>query len=132
MTTSETTAQAKAGTPSGMDAIYYLTQDLARARRFYEEALGLQFIRDYMGSFIEADLPDGTTFGLGFIPGGFHPTGGVMFGVPDFEGARERIKASGATVTTEWEGDACTMLWFLDPDGNSSAIHRRKPGRESD
>lgn len=125
MTTPNST---KVSAPSGMDAVYYLTQDLARSRTFYEDVLGLQFVRDYQGSFIEADLADGTTFGIGFIPDGFHVSGGVMFASPDLEEASARVRASGAKVNGEYDGGNCTMLWFEDPDGNTLCLHRRKPG----
>ena len=117
---------SKVSAPSGMDAVYYLTQDLARSRKFYENVLGLQFVRYYQGSFIEADLADGTTFGIGFMPDGFHISGGVMFASPDFEEAAARVRAAGATVNVEYEGENCTMLWFEDPDGNTLCLHRRK------
>ena len=34
------TATAKIPSPGGIDAVYYMVKDLARARTFYEEGLG--------------------------------------------------------------------------------------------
>ncbi len=119
----------KISAPAGIDATYFLAKDLDRARKFYEEVVGLEFVRDYMGRFVEADLPDGSKFGLGFMPDApWHPSGGIMFATPDFEEAAARVRAAGVPIRTEYEGENCTMLWFEDTEGNSLALHRRKPG----
>lgn len=117
---------------TGMDAVYYMTQDLQRARTFYEGVLGLnptwEIAGEGGGSFVEYDLPDGTTFGLGHIPGSpWHESGGVMFAVPDVKEALERAKAAGATVQFDYmELPVCHMAWARDPEGNSFCLHHRK------
>lgn len=119
-------------TVTGMDAVYYLTQDLKRARAFYESALGLkptwETTGDGGGSFVEYELPDGTTFGLGHIPDSpWHESGGVMFAVPDVKAALERVKAAGASVQFDYmDLPVCHMAWARDTEGNSFCLHHRK------
>jgi predicted enzyme related to lactoylglutathione lyase len=115
--------------PTCIDAVYYMAKDLPRARKFYEETLGLQPVRDYgEGTFVEYDLGDGNTFGIGHMPDSpWYQSGGVMFATPDFEDVVARVKASGVPVRYDvWDGPICTMAWFEDTEGNTFAIHRRK------
>ena len=114
--------------PSGIDATYYLVREMPRAVRFYREVVGLPLTSgDENSQWVEFELPDGNTFGLGVLEEWQHG-GGVMFAVDDLEAAFDRVRASGATVHYDGIVDtpACEMVWFEDPDGNTMAFHRRK------
>jgi predicted enzyme related to lactoylglutathione lyase len=116
---------------TGIDAVYYLTQDFDRARSFYENVLGLHASWEDRGddaAWVEYELPDGATFGLGYMKGReFAPSGGVMFAVPDVKETLERAKAAGATPVFEFlETPVCYMSWCIDPEGNRFCIHHRK------
>lgn len=117
---------------TGIDAVYYLTQDLQRAKTFYESVLGIkptaEMTGDGGGSFVEYELADGTTFGLGYMPDSpWHESGGVMFAVPDVKTALERAKSAGAEVQFDYmELPVCDMAWARDTEGNSFCLHRRK------
>jgi predicted enzyme related to lactoylglutathione lyase len=111
-----------------------MTKDLGRARAFYEGVLGmkptLEIKGDGGGDFVEYELGNGSTFGLGYIPGTpWHESGGVMFAVDDVAAALERVKNAGSTVLFDTlETPACTMAWATDTEGNSFGLHRRKDG----
>lgn len=125
-------ATATATTATGIDAVYYMTQNLQRARTFYETLLGLkatfEMNGDGGGSFVEYELPDGTTFGLGHLPDApFHESGGVMFAVPDVQAALDRAKELGARVNFDFmDLPACHMAWAQDTEGNGFCLHHRK------
>lgn len=124
------TAQSTA-TITGIDAIYYLAQDFDRARRFYETAFGLrasmEMIGEGGGSFVEYDLPDGTTFGLAKMPDSpWHMNGSIEFAVPDVDAAVAQAKAAGATLNDDIDLPTCRMAWLTDTEGNSFCLHRRK------
>ncbi len=119
-------------TATGIDAVYYMTQDFQRARTFYERVLGLVPTAEISGggggSFVEYDLPNGGTFGLGYMPGSpWHESGGVMFAVADVKAAVERARQAGANVQFDFtELPSCDMAWATDTEGNSFCLHRRK------
>jgi predicted enzyme related to lactoylglutathione lyase len=126
MATAENTA-----TIAGIDAIYYMTKDFDRARRFYEGAFDLkptfEMVGDEGGSFVEYDLPDGTTFGLAQLKDSeWHMNGSIEFAVPDVDGALQRALAAGATLNEDLELPSCRMAWLQDTEGNSFCLHRRK------
>lgn len=124
-------ATTEAVVATGMDAVYYMTKDFNRARSFYERTLGLKPSWEMSGegnSFVEYELPDGTTFGLGHMPGStWHRSGGIFFSVPDVPAALEAAKAAGAAVDFDFmDLPACHMAWVQDTEGNSLCLHRRK------
>jgi predicted enzyme related to lactoylglutathione lyase len=125
-------ATATATTATGIDAVYYMTQDIQRARTFYETLLGLkpavEMNGDGGGTFVEYELADGATFGLGHLPDApFHESGGVMFAVPDVQAALDRAKELGARVVFDYmELPVCHMAWLVDTEGNGFCLHHRK------
>lgn len=127
-------ATANAVTAAGIDAVYYMTQDFNRARNFYESVLGLKPTAEQSGegnnNFVEYELSDGATFGLGYLDDTpFNPSGGVLFSVADVPRALESAKSAGAKVLMEtFEMPGCTMAWCVDPEGNSFMLHHRKDG----
>ena len=123
-------ATASTAIATGMDAVYYMSKDLKRVRSFYENVLGVKPAWESDmdgGQWIEYELADGSTFGLGHMSGSeFHSSGGVMFAVPDVRESLERAKAAGATVVFDYlETPACQMAWCLDTEGNSFCLHHR-------
>ena len=119
----------------GLDAVYYMTKDLQRARTFYEGVLGLNVTADMPGegggsAFVEYELPDGTAFGLGYLPDApWHESGGAMFAVADVKAALEKAKEAGAQVVFDYmELPPCEMAWVTDTEGNSFGLHHRKDG----
>lgn len=127
-------ATAAATTAAGIDAVYYMTQNFQRARNFYEDLFGLsatfEMTGDGGGSFVEYELADGATFGLGYMAQTpFNASGGIMFAVPDVQATLERAKDLGARVGFEpMELRSCHMAAALDPEGNMFYLHHRKDG----
>ncbi len=120
---------AVAGAPLGVEGFHfvmYLTDDLARARAFYEGLFAIQageFASEY---FVEYALPDGGAFALAHLPGTPRtPTGGAMFGVADAEAAIARVEALGGSLIARYGGDKCTSGWCMDPEGNPFGVHQR-------
>jgi catechol 2,3-dioxygenase-like lactoylglutathione lyase family enzyme len=109
-----------------VDFVSIPTRDVARARRFYGEVLGLpQSVQD-PDEFETANLTLGLwepeAEGVPFAPS----TAGIALRVPDVAAARERLEAGGV----EFIGDTvdtgvCHMGFFYDPDGNVLILHRR-------
>jgi catechol 2,3-dioxygenase-like lactoylglutathione lyase family enzyme len=109
-----------------VDFVSVPTRDVARARRFYADVLGLA---PSAGNPDEFETPNLTLAlwqpeaeGVPFAPN----TAGIALRVADVEVARERLTAHGveflgATVDT----GVCLMGFFYDPDGNVLILHRR-------
>ena len=111
----------------GLDFFMCLTQDMKRARSFYESLFSLKAGPVDSEHFVEYDLPDGATFALAQDPSAERsPTGGAVFGVSDAEAAIARIEALGGKLLKCYGGAACTSGWCLDPEGNSFGVHQRK------
>lgn len=112
----------------------YPVTDLRRARRFYEEVLGLKqsrFFGTEDAGFVEYDIGSGTlAIGNGAPEWKPSPGGGSAgLEVEDFDGAIKQLKASGCRFHLEpMETPVCRMAVVADPDGNSVTIHRRKAG----
>ena len=128
MTTSE-----KISAPRGIDAVYYIVQDTARARRFYEEYLGFEpsYVSEggeWEGA--EYEMPTGQTFGIG--KNGEFPwqrCGGMMLSVHDVAQAAQRVTEGGGKVLMgPMDTPVCVMAWCEDPDGNAFSLHHRKDG----
>ena len=112
----------------------YPISDVPRARKFYEETLGLQ--RGSMGNqgsqyWIEYDLPQGGCLALtNFIPDKPSDAAGgtIALEVEDLDELVADLKAKGVT----FKGDiihspVCRMSVCLDSEGNSILLHQLKP-----
>ncbi len=127
-------ASTKISAPRGIDAVYYMVKDVARARRFYEEALGFapSFVAEAGAEWegVEYEMPTGQTFGLGKSSGApWRESGGAMISVDDVGAATERVKAAGGKVHAEpFDSPVCIMSWCEDTEGNTFSLHHRKDG----
>jgi predicted enzyme related to lactoylglutathione lyase len=109
----------------------YPVTDLARARRFYEQTLGLTTSRVFGDAtgWIEYDIGP-TTIAITNAAPDWKPSPGggcVALEVDDFKAAIARLKAERTPFKAEpFETPACHMAVASDPDGNSITIHKRK------
>jgi catechol 2,3-dioxygenase-like lactoylglutathione lyase family enzyme len=111
-----------------VDFVGFLTQDLARAKRFYTEVLGLEIESEGDSDMeltcgqVTLDIFDPSSIGQPFAPS----SAGLALRVTDVDAARAELEAKGV----EFDGDTivtsvCKQAWFKDPDGNAIMLHRR-------
>jgi catechol 2,3-dioxygenase-like lactoylglutathione lyase family enzyme len=111
-----------------VDFVSVLTQDVARAKHFYGETLGLPIesegesdLEFTLGQ-VTLDVFDPSSIGEEFAPS----PAGIAIRVPDVAATRAELEAKGV----EFDGEivhtkVCDMTFFKDPDGNALILHRR-------
>jgi catechol 2,3-dioxygenase-like lactoylglutathione lyase family enzyme len=111
-----------------VDFVSFFTQDLARAKRFYTEVLGLETESEGEHDMelrcgqVTLDIFDPTSIGQPFAPS----PAGLSLRVPDVAGARKELEAKGVEFDGETlDTGVCHMASFRDPDGNALMLHRR-------
>jgi predicted enzyme related to lactoylglutathione lyase len=113
----------------------YPVKDVPRARRFYEETLGLKAgLAGGRGDmwWVEYDLPDGGCLAItnttGDSPGG----GTVAFEVEDLDVLIADLKTKGVTFKSDIvHGPRCRMAVCTDSEGNSLVLHQLNPKKPS-
>ena len=108
----------------------YPVIDMARARAFYENILGLKptmIVEHENQAWTEYEIGSGA-FSLGRAPG-WNPSAdgaSVAFEMEDFDAAIAELKAAGVTFKMEpFPTPVCRMAFVLDPEGNTVCIHKR-------
>jgi predicted enzyme related to lactoylglutathione lyase len=106
----------------------YPVTDMVRARKFYEEDLGLVKTADYGGTWVEYD-PGGcfaiTT--MAPIKPSSDSGGSVAFEVDDVVALTAKLKAKGVTIKVEMmDTPVCKMSVVLDTEGNAVTLHQLK------
>jgi catechol 2,3-dioxygenase-like lactoylglutathione lyase family enzyme len=104
--------------------------DMARARRFYGETLGLPLVSgdeawpEYqLGENVSLYLIDPTNVGQAFTA---PHSSQIALRVPDVAVARAELEADGVEFQGEiMDTGVCHMAFFADPDGNALMLHRR-------
>lgn len=115
----------------------YPVTDLKRARKFYEDTLGLTVSHtfgDETTGWIEYNIGPGTLAIGNFAPEWKPSASGGSAGleVDDFPAAIKRLKERSVPFSLEpMETSVCHMAVVSDPDGNSITIHKRKPSSAS-
>ncbi|MBA3849769.1 MAG: glyoxalase [Opitutus sp.] len=120
--------------PSGIAFALYPVSDIARARRFYAETIGLaacmemEFAPGRWWMEFDAGGPSALAITNYKMPGvNTTPTAGIAIEVEDYDGLFARLKERGVAIT--WgpnEFPACRCFAVKDPDGNDLYFHRRK------
>ncbi|SPP64377.1 VOC family protein [Nitrospira lenta] len=108
----------------------YPVTDMPRARRFYEEILGLRMARRESHEFewVEYDL-DGGTFALTNLKEGGAPSadagGSIAFEVQNVDDTIEQLRAKGVRVKLEpLSTPVCRLAVILDSEGNALTLHQ--------
>lgn len=109
-----------------VDFVSVPTRDIARARRFYGEILGLPHNRDTPDEFetpnVTLALWQPEAEDVAFAP----ITAGIALRVESVEAARSELEARGVEFLGETvDTGVCHMGFFYDPDGNVLILHRR-------
>lgn len=108
----------------------YSVSDMARARRFYEEVLGLTPAHSSGDFWQEYDLGEGT-FGIGVIPDRApeffrRRNSAVAFEVEDLDAALAKVKQQDVPILYgPVEYPSCRMFVITDPDENLVTMHQR-------
>jgi catechol 2,3-dioxygenase-like lactoylglutathione lyase family enzyme len=111
--------------PSSLSHLFMLTADLAAARRFWVDMLGLEALMEGDG-YLRVGGGDG--FHIGIEQGDPGPTGSVQITVKvdDVDGTYRRLISAGV----EFEAPPADQpwgarhAWLADPDGRRISIYR--------
>jgi predicted enzyme related to lactoylglutathione lyase len=110
----------------------YPVTDLARARNFYENVLGLKtsaIWESSASSWIEYNVGAATLAITNMSPEHWKPSQdgpSLAFEVEDFESAIQALRDAAVVFYLDpFATEACQLAVIADPDGNSIAIHRR-------
>jgi predicted enzyme related to lactoylglutathione lyase len=114
------------------------TRDVARARAFYGELLGLAPGPDYGDTWVEFQAPDGKTIALDTYSPKLLEGATTYLAVEtdDIEAELARLREAGAQIdkevwTNEHEGrEICKMAIVRDPDGHAIMLHQIAAWRE--
>jgi catechol 2,3-dioxygenase-like lactoylglutathione lyase family enzyme len=111
-----------------VDFVSFLTQDIARAKHFYSEVLGLELETEgesdmeFRAGQVTLDIFDPSSIGQPFASS----PAGLALRVADVDAARAELEAEGVVFDGETiETSVCRQAWFKDPDGNALMLHRR-------
>ena len=109
----------------------YPVTEMARARAFYENILGLKptMVHETPGgpSWTEYEIGAGA-FSLGQAPGWSPSPDGasIAFEMDDFDAAIASLKQQGVPFKIEpFPTPVCRMAFVVDPEGNTVCIHKR-------
>lgn len=111
----------------------YPVTDMARARKFYEETLGLALTKESAGGgWVEYHLGNGcfaiTTMAKGVTPAA-KAGGSIAFEVDDIDAFVKTLVAGGATLKVgPFDTPVCRMAYLLDSEGNAFGVHAKKAG----
>ena len=105
--------------------------DIARARKFYGDLLGLGIGMQLEFSpgvwWIEYEIADVALAVTNLFPAGAPGGASLTLEVADLDAARAAIGAAKATVASEiTEYPPCRMFGVASPDGHSIIFHQRK------
>src|SRR6266700_3179262 len=108
--------------------------DVPRARKCYEEVLGLKVSDEMMGGkWIEYAVGE-DTLAIANVSDTWRPSDqgtGAALEVEDFDNAIKRLKDRYVHFAAEaFETPCCHMAVVQDPDGNKLIIHKLKPENE--
>lgn len=112
----------------------YPVTDFEKARRFYGGILGLKetLTYDHEGElgWLEYDLA-GQTLALAKASDQWKPNpngGGVCMEVEDLDAAMAYLRANSVKIALDIQDyPICRLALIADPDGNTLALHQRKP-----
>jgi predicted enzyme related to lactoylglutathione lyase len=115
---------------TGVDFVTVPAKDFSESDRFYGTVLGLPFVKqwgdmpakEYQAGNLTLAVIDPTAFGQEFRPHGLP----IALQVDDVAAARENLEEQGVQFVTDiMDSGVCHQAIFVDPAGNSLAIHHR-------
>lgn len=122
---------------SGLDFVSIQVADMARAKAFYQDDLGLPPVAAEGAGWAEFDLGPGPALTLldpAAFGDRFDEDGGGSFGLAmtDIEAMTKAMEAQGRLSMPMFETEVCHGGPIQDSEGNGVVLHRRKgePGRD--
>ena len=105
----------------------YPVTDMARARAFYSDALGLaagELSSDFWAEYAVGD----STFGIGNFPqvGKAGTAQSLALEIGDLAAMRTKLAEMGIDTTEPHEFANCSISVVKDPDGNQVWLHQKK------
>ena len=118
----------------GIGFVAIPVSDISRARKFYEDVLGLKVSEEMMsGRWIEYTVGK-ETLAIANVSDAWTPSDqgtGAALEVEDFDDAIKRLKDRQVRFAADpFETPCCHMAVVQDPDGNKLIIHKLKPENE--
>lgn len=107
----------------------YPVKDVAAARKFYEQDLGLTLGKDFGGKWVEYYLDNGCFAISNMTPGtpSASQGGSISFEVDDLDKTVADLKAKGAKILADiFHSPVCRMAVVADPSGNGVVLHQKK------
>ena len=108
--------------------------DIPRARKFYEDVLGLEVSDEMMGGKWVEYFVDENTLAIANVGDQWTPSDqgtSAALEVEDFDAAIRELKDQDVPFAAEpFETPCCHMAVVQDPDGNRLIIHKLKPENE--
>lgn len=103
--------------------------DMARAKRFYGEVLGLEPSAAYEDKWCEFDTPEGKSIALDtFSPEGTPPY--LALETDDIDAEVARLKEAGVEIVLDvTDNKVCKMAIVKDSEGNGLMLHQIAPER---
>jgi predicted enzyme related to lactoylglutathione lyase len=108
--------------------------EIQRARRFYEQVLGLPVSEEMMGGKWIEYAVGSNTLAIANVLEEWKPSDqgtGAALEVENFEEAISELRSQNVPFAAEpFETPCCHMAVVQDPDGNKLIIHKLKPENE--
>jgi predicted enzyme related to lactoylglutathione lyase len=123
-------AETETALVTGVDFVSVPARDIDESTEFYGTTLGLPFVKrwgnmpgvEFQAGNLTLALMDPTAFGQEFQPHRLP----IALHVDDVAAAREQLTAKGVQFVTDvFDSGVCHQAIFLDPAGNSLALHNR-------
>jgi predicted enzyme related to lactoylglutathione lyase len=106
----------------------YPAKDVAALRKFYSDALGLQFTGPFEEEgtlkYDEARVGGGWFAVMTTEWAEIAPSGGVAFEVDDIEKTLADLKSKDVEVGEVYDTPVCRLSSFNDPEGNKVTLHQ--------
>jgi len=115
---------------TGIAFTMYPVKDMARARKFYTEVLGLVQGKNFADQWVEYYLDNGCLAITDMTPvkPDSNAGGSIAFEVENLDEAMAAIAAAKVTVKVPiFHSPVCRMAVVLDPEGNAVTLHEKKP-----
>lgn len=106
----------------------YPVKDMARARAFYEQQLGLELGKNFRDEWVEYYPGDTACFAITTMFAG--SGSGIAFEVDDVDKTFAELRGAGVAAELEpFSTPACRNALVRDPDGNVVGLHQKNPER---